>query len=63
MLRGNAVNSASQLEGRVLVSDLVRSGHLREEGGAAACEDVFHLNWLWLHRLGNMNFVPLREKE
>lgn len=41
---------------------LVRAGHLWEEGGAAAGEDVFHLNWLRLHRLSDMNLVALREK-
>lgn len=41
----------------------MRTGHLGEEGSAAACEDVSHLNWLWLHGLGDMNFVPLREEK
>lgn len=50
-------------EGWALAWYLVRRGHLREEGSSAAGEYVFHLNWLWLHRLCHMNLVPLREKK
>lgn len=50
-------------EGRAAAWYLVRTGHLRQEGGTAAGEDVFHLNWLWLHRLCDMNLVALTEKK
>lgn len=41
---------------------LARTGHLWEEGGAAAGQYVFHLNRLRLHRLSDVNLVALGEK-
>lgn len=41
---------------------LVRRGHLRKKGSSTAGEYVFHLSWLWLYRLCDMDLISLRER-
>ena len=41
---------------------LVSGGHLGEEMGSTAGDDVPHLGWLWLHRPGHVDLIALRQE-